>query len=86
MKNGQCLWRLALILVVFAAPNHLRAQTDEIQVYTGELETPGKVNLTIHSNYTPDGRTVLQRSCTQASTTCSLWDEAGCPATTIRAV
>ncbi|MGZ3372115.1 MAG: hypothetical protein ACXU9Z_02330 [Gemmatimonadaceae bacterium] len=58
MKNGQCLSRLALILVVFAAPIHLRAQTDEIQVYTGELETPGKMNLTIHSNYTPDGRTV----------------------------
>ena len=58
MKNGQCARRLALILVVLAAPNHLRAQTDEIQVYTGDLETPGKVNLTIHSNYTPDGRTV----------------------------
>jgi hypothetical protein len=58
MKNGQRARRLALILVVLAGPNHLRAQTDEIQVYTGDLETPGKVNLTIHSNYTPDGRTV----------------------------
>jgi hypothetical protein len=58
MKNGQRARLLALILVVLAAPNHLRAQTDEIQVYTGGLETPGKVNLTIHSNYTPDGRTV----------------------------
>jgi hypothetical protein len=34
------------------------AQTDEIQVYTGELATPGEFNLTIHSNYTPKGRTV----------------------------
>jgi hypothetical protein len=58
MKNGQCIWQLALILVVLAAPHPLRAQTDEIQVYTGGLETPGKANLTIHTNYTPDGRTV----------------------------
>src|SRR6266576_4232462 len=34
-----------------------QAQTDEIQVYTGELESPGKASLTIHSNYTPQGRT-----------------------------
>lgn len=34
------------------------AQTDEIQVYTGELAAPGEFNLTIHSNYTPTGRTV----------------------------
>jgi hypothetical protein len=33
------------------------AQTDEIQVYTGGLETPGKFNLTVHVNYTPSGRT-----------------------------
>jgi len=58
MKNGQCVRRLTPILVVLAATQPLRAQTDEIQVYTGELETPGKVNLTIHTNYTPDGRTV----------------------------
>jgi len=30
----------------------LRAQTDEIQVYTGDVETPGKFNLTFHANYT----------------------------------
>ena len=58
MKNGRLVWRLALILVVLAAPQPLPAQTDEIQVYTGGLETPGKANLTIHTNYTPDGRTV----------------------------
>ena len=34
------------------------AQSDEIQVYTGELETPGKANLTIHANYTPRGDTM----------------------------
>lgn len=35
-----------------------RAQTDEIQVYTGELAAPGQFNLTVHANYTPRGRTV----------------------------
>ncbi len=32
------------------------AQTDEIQVYTGELAEPGQFTLTLHSNYTFDGR------------------------------
>jgi hypothetical protein len=36
----------------------VRAQTDEIQVYTGGLETPGKFNLTIHANYTPSAQTI----------------------------
>src|SRR4051794_15819002 len=38
----------------------LRAQSEEIQVYTGELETPGKANLTVHANYTPRGRRVAE--------------------------
>ena len=36
----------------------VRAQTDEIQVYTGGLEAPGKFNLTIHANYTPSAQTI----------------------------
>jgi hypothetical protein len=36
----------------------VRAQTDEIQVYTGDLESPGQFNLTVHANYTPRGRTI----------------------------
>jgi hypothetical protein len=36
----------------------VRAQTDEIQVYTGQLEAPGQFNLTVHANYTPRGRTI----------------------------
>ena len=32
------------------------AQTDEIQVYTGELAEPGTGSLTVHANYTPRGR------------------------------
>ena len=32
------------------------AQTDEIQVYTGEIAEPGQLTLTLHSNYTFAGR------------------------------
>ena len=31
------------------------AVTDEIQVYTGDIEAPGVFGLTWHNNYTPDG-------------------------------
>jgi hypothetical protein len=31
------------------------AQTDEIQVYDGEIAAPGKINLMLHNNYTPLG-------------------------------
>ncbi len=34
------------------------AQTDEIQVYDAQIAAPGVFNLTLHDNYTPDGRTV----------------------------
>jgi hypothetical protein len=33
----------------------VRAQSDEIQVYTGELAAPHEATLTIHANYTPRG-------------------------------
>lgn len=32
------------------------AQTDEIQVYDAQIAPPGVVNLTLHDNYTPNGR------------------------------
>jgi hypothetical protein len=32
------------------------AQTDEIQVYTGEINAPGGLSLTWHNNFTPIGR------------------------------
>jgi hypothetical protein len=35
----------------------LHAQTDEIQVYTAEIAEPGEFTLTLHNNYTPEGRT-----------------------------
>jgi hypothetical protein len=42
-----CLW-----------PGAVRAQTDEIQIYDAQIAAPGVFNLTLHNNYTPDGRTV----------------------------
>ncbi|HEX3534295.1 MAG TPA: hypothetical protein VHT23_08740 [Gemmatimonadaceae bacterium] len=48
---------LAIAACPFLSSRAVRAQTDEIQVYTGDLESPGKFNLTLHVNYTPDGRT-----------------------------
>jgi len=33
------------------------AQTDEIQVYTGEINKPGQFSITLHDNYTPNGPT-----------------------------
>ncbi|HUZ47607.1 MAG TPA: hypothetical protein VMW54_13300 [Terriglobia bacterium] len=45
---------LAIILVV--APLATFAQTDEVQVYDGVIEVPGKANVMVHSNFTPIGR------------------------------
>ncbi len=42
----------------FAMPVLMFAQTDEIQVYDGEIAPPGIFNLMIHNNFTPKGRTV----------------------------
>ena len=50
-------WTLASCAV--AAPVvRAAAQSDEIQVYTGELAAPREMSLTLHANYTPRGRTV----------------------------
>ena len=49
--------RLAVLLTAFgAALNTALAQTDEIQVYDAAIAEPGKLNLTLHDNYTPLGR------------------------------
>ena len=50
----------ALICASLVSGSRVLAQSDEIQVYTGELESPGKANLTIHANYTPNGRTIAE--------------------------
>ncbi len=44
-----------IVFALFAAPAVTFAQTDEIQVYDGEIEDHGKFNLMIHSNFTPKG-------------------------------
>jgi len=45
---------VSLFLVI--APKTAFAQTDEIQVYDAEIEDQGKINLMVHSNFTPIGR------------------------------
>src|SRR5579864_3459880 len=49
--------RVAILIMSFAACGLARAQTDEIQVYNAEIAAPGVFNLTLHDNYTPNGRT-----------------------------
>ena len=51
--------RAALLVLscVIAVPALVAAQTDEIQVYDGEIAPPGIFNLMIHNNFTPRGRT-----------------------------
>jgi hypothetical protein len=46
---------VAVLALVVTLPSIAQAQTDEIQVYTGELAPVGVFNLTLHNNYTPDG-------------------------------
>jgi hypothetical protein len=47
---------LAALLLFFAMTTRAHTQTDEIQVYTGEINEPGQFSLTLHNNYTPIGR------------------------------
>jgi len=49
------LMLLALAVALIAAPRMAMAQTDEIQVYDGELAEPGVINLMLHTNFTPSG-------------------------------
>jgi hypothetical protein len=43
------------LLLPFPGYEQAWAITDEIQVYTGDIATPGVFGLTWHNNYTPDG-------------------------------
>jgi ABC-type transport system substrate-binding protein len=47
------------VLVFTASATASFAQTDEIQVYDAAIASPGKFNLMIHNNFTPDGRKTL---------------------------
>ena len=46
-----------LAAVLLVAATGAQGQTDEIQVYDAEIAEPGQINLTLHDNYTPIGRT-----------------------------
>lgn len=63
-RGGRVAARLTLCAVRFLAcaaimclafSTSVRAQTDEIQVYDGQIAAPGSFNLTLHNNYTPSG-------------------------------
>src|SRR5665213_800445 len=45
----------ALLLLLGSAASALATPTDEIQVYTSEIEPEGVFGVTWHNNYTPDG-------------------------------
>jgi len=55
MKIRAMVW---IGLCLLAMPAVMAAQTDEIQVYDGEIAPVGIFNLMIHNNFTPEGRTV----------------------------
>jgi hypothetical protein len=46
-----------MLLALWCGAPAAFAQTDEIQVYDARIAAPGVLNLTLHDNYTPDGRT-----------------------------
>jgi hypothetical protein len=55
-RPRQSAWLLfAAVCACALVPNGSRAQTDEIQVYAGEIAAPGEFTLTLHNNYTPSG-------------------------------
>lgn len=47
---------LAAFGLFFSPAGPARAQTDEIQVYTGEINKPGEFSITLHNNYAAIGR------------------------------
>jgi hypothetical protein len=54
---GSNILRPAILAAFLFMGRAVAAQTDEIQVYTGELASPGEFNLTVHANFTPRGHT-----------------------------
>ena len=46
-------WATLVLCLILRAPAY--AQTDEIQVYTGEINKPGEFSITLHNNFTPIG-------------------------------
>lgn len=54
---GSNILRTAILVACLFFGGSAAAQTDEIQVYTGDLAAPGEFNLTVHANFTPRGHT-----------------------------
>lgn len=54
-RFGSNILRPAILAAFLFMGRAVAAQTDEIQVYTGELASPGEFNLTFHANFTPRG-------------------------------
>jgi hypothetical protein len=50
----------AMLTLTLAGVAH--AQTDEIQVYDGEIAPPGFLSLSWHNNFTPSGRPVPEHT------------------------
>jgi hypothetical protein len=47
---------LSALAMSAAAILPARAQTDEIEIYDASINRPGEFSVTLHNNYTPDGR------------------------------
>jgi hypothetical protein len=45
-----------VLLILGLSSSPAFSQADEIQVYDGSIAAPGVFNLTLHNNFTPDGR------------------------------
>lgn len=57
MRGRRPLWLATLVTLLTLGWNCVSfAQSDEIQVYTGEIVAPGEFSVTLHNNYTADGR------------------------------
>src|SRR5437016_5607836 len=52
---SRLLLAFVAVVCVVGVPTRAVAQSDEIQVYDGELTAPHKFNLTWHNNFTPKG-------------------------------
>jgi len=58
-KLSVILGRALIAVILFGVVSRTAAaQTDEIQVYTGEILAPGAASLTFHSNYSARGLTI----------------------------
>ena len=58
MRHSKRLIKLAIVATILKLLQiNAISQTDEIQVYTGDLANPGEVSLTLHNNYTISGQT-----------------------------